>query len=66
MCSARSEKPHRVIVRVAAEIQEILPTGENQGAAKHAARQSFHFDGETLDDAVRKLNEYFSFTQHFL
>jgi hypothetical protein len=61
-----NERKHRVLVYLLAEIQEVLPTGENQGTPKHAERQHFEFEGENLDDAKRKLSEYLSFSRHFL
>jgi len=58
------EKSHRVLIYITSEIQEVLPTGENQGSPKHAQKNTHTIDAETLEDAKKKLNEFIDRVQH--
>ena len=52
------QRKHRVIVTLTCEVQEILRTGENSGTPRHAAKELITFDGETLDHAKQRLDDF--------
>ncbi len=50
--------PHRAIIWIAAEVQELLPTGECSGREAYTIRKfPVAIDGVDLPITIRKLNE---------
>ena len=53
--------PHRCIVFISGEVQELLKTGECSGRPAHKVTQfPIYFDGQDKGLAVQKLNEFMS------
>lgn len=57
MLEQNDQAPHRVLISVQAEVYEVLPSGECNGASVYKDRKNLMLSGKDKDDAINKLQK---------